>query len=174
MAREKKAQVIDSLQAVFTDSNIGIFTDYRGLTAAEMTALRRKLDESGIHYRVVKNSLARFAAERANRHDLISSFEGPVGIAFSHGEITGPARVLVDYIRASKSMMGIKGGFLDTGPLTPADIETLAKLPSREVLLAKTLGAIQSPIVMLVNCLASPMRGIMGVLQARISQLEGE
>ena len=145
-------------------------TDYRGLSTAEITALRRKLDESGIEYKVVKNTLARFAAERAGRDDLVSFFEGPIAIAFGYGDITEPARTLTDYIRTSKASLSIKGGFLGDSLLSSEDVTTLAKLPSREVLLASILSGMQGPITALVNCLASPIRGVIGVLQARIQQ----
>ena len=171
--QEKKMRIIDSLQEVFAKCSIGILTDYRGLSNAEITELRRKLDQADIKYQVVKNTLACFAAERADRNDLVNLFEGPVAIAFSHGEITQTAKVLNDYIRDSKSTMSIKSGFLSHRLLTRADVETLAKLPSREVLLAKMLGGMQSPIVTLVRCLVSSIHGMMGVLQARINQLEG-
>lgn len=122
---------------------------------------------------MVKNTLARFAAERAGKEDLGGSFKGPVAIAFGHGDITQPAKVLTEYIRTSKISLNIKGGFTGDRLLTPEEINTLTKLPSREVLIAKILSGMQSPIVNLVNCLAAPIRGIMGVLQARIQQLEG-
>ena len=171
--REKKTKAIDKLQESFTEANIGIFTDYRGLTTTGMNELRHRLDEAEIRYQVVKNTLARFAAEKAGRNNLAALFEGPVAIAFSHGEATRPAKILVDYIRESKSTLSIKGGFLGDRLLSTADVEGLATLPSREVLLAKMLGGMKSPIVMLVNCLSSPMRGMVGILQARIKQLEG-
>ena len=174
MSREKKVQIIEDLQEVFSKCNIGIFTDYRGLTTAQMTDLRRKLGESDIEYKVVKNTLARFAAERAGRNELGNLFEGPVAIAFGYGDMTKPAKVLTDYIRASRSTLSVKGGFLTTKLLTVGDVETLSKLPPTEVLLAQVLGAMQSPFVSLVNLLATPVRGVMGVLQARIKQLEGE
>jgi len=174
MSREKKTQIIEELQEVFSKCNIGIFTDYRGLTTAEMTALRHKLEESDTEYRVVKNTLARFAAERAGRNELGSYFEGPVAIAFGYGDMTEPAKVLADYIRTSRSTLSIKGGFLITRLLTKGDVETLAKLPPAEVLLTQVLGAMQSPVVSLVNLLATPIREVTGVLQARIKQLEGE
>ena len=174
MSREKKVQIIEDLQEVFSKCNIGIFTDYRGLTTAQMTDLRRKLGESDIEYKVVKNTLARFAAERAGRNELGNLFEGPVAIAFGYGDMTKPAKVLTDYIRASRSTLSVKGGFLTTKLLTVGDVETLSKLPPTEVLLAQVLGAMQSPFVSLVNLLATPVKGIMGVLQARIKQLEGE
>jgi len=174
MSREKKAQIIDSLQEVFSRCSIGVLTDYRGLSAPEMTDLRRRLRESGIEYKVVKNTLARFAAERAGKEELLGFFEGPVAIAFGYGDITEPARALANYIETSKATMSIKGGFLPDRLLTSEDVATLSTLPSREILLAKVLGGMQSPISALVSHLTAPMRGIIGVLQARIQQMEGE
>lgn len=174
MSREKKAQIIDSLQQVFSRCSIGVLTDYRGLSASEMTNLRRRLRESGIEYKVVKNTLARFAAQRAGKEELLSFFEGPVAIAFGYGDITEPARALANYIETSKATMSIKGGFLPDRLLTSEDVATLSVLPSREILLAKVLGGMQSPISALVSHLTAPMRGIIGVLQARIQQMEGE
>jgi len=81
--------------------------------------------------------------------------------------------VLTEYIRTTKSILGIKGGFLEDRVLTAKEVETLARLPSREVLIAQVMAAMQSPIYGLVNVLAGPLRGMMGVLQARIKQLEG-
>jgi len=136
--------------------------------------LRRKLRESGIEYKVVKNTLARFAAERADKDAIVNLFEGPVAIAFGYGDITESARTLADYIRTSKTSLVIKGGFLGDRPLTSEEVMTLSTLPPREVLLAKVLGGMQAPIATLVSYLTTPIRGIVGVLQARIQQLEGE
>jgi large subunit ribosomal protein L10 len=173
MSRQKKVQIIDSLQEEFSKCSIGVLTDYRGLSASEITILRRRLGELGVRYRVVKNTLARFAAERVGRADLADSFEGPVAIAFGYGNITEPARALADYIGTSKSSLTIKGGFLSDRLLTLAEVSTLSTLPSREILLAKVLGGMQSPIAYLVNCLTAPIMGVARVLQARIKQLEG-
>jgi len=171
--KEKKAQLIDSLQEVISRCSVGVLTDYRGLTAAEMTELRRQLREAGVEYRVVKNTLARFAAERAGKDELVSFFEGPVAIAFGYGDITEPAKALAAYGQASKVEISIKGGFLPDRLLSSEDVETLSRLPSREVLLAKVVGGIQSPISALVSRLSAPMTGLVGVLQSRIKQLEG-
>ncbi len=174
MSKEKKGQIIDSLEEAFSKSTVGILTDYRGLATPELTALRRKLQESGAEYRVVKNTLARFAAERTGKEALDGSLEGPIGIAFGYGEITEPAKAIASYIRESKVNLGIKGGFLGDRLLTPQEVTTLSTLPSREVLLARVLGQMNSPITALASCLVSPIRGIIGVLQARIKQMEGE
>ena len=174
MPTEKKVQIVENLQEIFSKCNVGILTDYRGLSTAELNDLRRKLRESGIDYKVVKNTLAQFAVKKAGMDELAASFEGPVAIAFGYGEIPDPARVLSEYIRTSKSTMSIKGGFLGDRLLTSRDVETLATLPARDVLIGQVMAGIQSPIVALVSVLAAPVRGIMGVLQARIQQLEGE
>jgi len=174
MSREKKAQIIDRLQEAFSKCSIGILTDYRGLSTPEITILRRKLRESSVEYKVVKNTLARFAAERIGKDNLVSFFEGPIAIAFGFDDITKPAKALVDYTRTSKASLSIKGGFLGDRLLTSEDVATLSTLPSREILLAKVLGGMQGPIVTLVSCLTTPIRGVIGALQARIKQLEGE
>ena len=174
MPREKKVLIIDNLKDLVSKCNIGILTDYRGLSASEMTILRRRLRELGVDYKVVKNTLARFAVERAGRGELVNLFEGPIAIAFGYGDIIEPARALDDYIRISKTSLSIKGGFLADRLLTSEEVTTLSKLPSREILLGKVLGGMQTPTLALLACLTAPMRGIIGVLQARIQQLEAK
>ena len=174
MSREKKTQIIDMLQKDISNCIIGILTDYRGLTTPEITALRRKLQVVGSEYKVVKNTLARFAAERADRDDLVSSFEGPIAIAFGFEGVIEPAKVLSDYIRTTRLSVGIKGGFLADKLLTSEEVMEIAALPSREVLVGKVVGTMKSPFWALVGCLSNPLRGLVGVLQAKINQLEGE
>ena len=91
MSREKKAQIIGRLEEAFAKSSITILTDYRGLTTAEMTDLRRKLQASGSEYKVVKNTLARLAAARAGKDDLVSALDGPLAIAFGYSDLVTPA-----------------------------------------------------------------------------------
>lgn len=173
MLKKKKAQVIDGLQGYFSKCSAGILTDYRGLSVQEMTSLRRRLRKSGVDYKVMKNTLAQFAVQRAGREELSALFEGPVAIAFGYGDVTELARLLVDFVQESKMELAIKGGFLEGRVLTEEEVKAIAVLPSREVLLARVVGGIQSPILALVNCLAAPMRGVLEVLQIRMQQLEG-
>jgi len=143
------------------------------MSATEMTDLRRRLRELGIEYRVVKNTLARLATQKAGKEELVNFFEGPVAIAFGYSDITVPAKALADYIQTSKSAMSIKGGFLPGRLLTAQDVITLSILPSREVLVVKVLAGLQRPILALLSHVNAPVRGIIGLLQARIQQLEG-
>jgi large subunit ribosomal protein L10 len=173
MATEKKMKIVENLQETFSRSRVGVLTDYRGLTTAGLNELRRKLREAGIEYRVVKNSLAKLAVKQVGLGDLADALTGPMAIAFDFSDSPVVAKVLVDYLRATKSTLGIKGGFLADRVLTPKEVETLAKLPSKQVLISQVMAGIQNPLYGLVNVLAGPIRGIMGVLQARIKQLEG-
>jgi len=174
VSREKKSQIIEELKEEISGCSIGILTDYRGLTNAQITALRRRVQQSNGAYRVVKNTLARFAAQRADRPDLAEAFDGPVAIAFGHGELSEVSKALADYARTAGTTLGVRSGFLPDRMLTLQEVMSLADLPSREVLLARVMGGMKSPIYGLVYCLASPLRGLAGVLQARIQQLEGE
>ena len=173
MSKEKKAEVIGSLQQFLEKCSVGILTDYRGISALEMTNLRRTLRGSGVDYKVVKNTMARFAAERAGRQQLASLFSGPVAVAFGYGDITATTKLLADYIQNSKSNLTITGGFVRGRLLTAEDVIAISKLPSREVLLARVVAGIASPISTLLSYLNAPVQGMLGVLQARIKQLEG-
>ncbi|MBM2824853.1 MAG: ribosomal protein [Dehalococcoidales bacterium] len=173
MSREKKGQIIDKLEGAFTRSTVSILTDYRGLTTPEMTILRRRLQAADSEYEVVKNTLARLAAERAGKGNLAGSFEGPIAVAFGYGNIAAPVKALTGYMRDVK-VLTIKAGFLGTRVLTPVEVLSLATLPSREILLSRVMGQMKSPISNLLGTLTAPMRGFVGVLQARMKQLEGE
>ncbi len=174
MPREKKAQIIDQVAESFRKSKIGVLTDYRGLTAAEMGGLRRKLKQSGVEFRVVKNTLSRQAASRLGRNGLDSLFRGPVAIALGYGEESQVPKMLDEYIRSTRSTLSIRGGFLGASPLTAQDVAVLSYLPSREVLISRVMGGLQAPIAGLVGVLAAPIRGFSVVLQGRIKQLEAK
>jgi large subunit ribosomal protein L10 len=174
MPTKKKEKTVEILQQVFSKSDIGILTDYRGLKTAELNELRDKLKEAKVDYKVVKNSLAQIAARNAGKEHLMGMFKGPLAIAFGYGDPVKTARIISDYIRISKSTLSIKAGFLKERVLSAAELDILAKLPSKEVLLSKLIGGIQSPIYGLVNVLAGPMRGLAQVLQGRIKQLEAK
>ena len=174
MSREEKKRIIGEIEEILSGCTAAVFTDYRGLSAGDIGELRRKLRGADVSYRVVKNTMARFAAEAAGKPYLTEFIEGPVAIAYSNGEVSGPAQVLMEYIASTKLELTIKGGFIGDKMLTKAEISALAKLPSRDVLLAQVLAGMKSPITSLVSCLSSPMRGFAAVLSARIKQLEGE
>jgi large subunit ribosomal protein L10 len=174
MPTEKKKKAVESLQEVFTKANIGVLTDYRGLKTSELNELRSKLRDAKIDYKVIKNSLAEIAAKKAGLDHLAGVFKDPLAVALGYGEPSETMKIIADYLRVSKIELKIKTGFLPDRILTAGELDTLAKLPSREVLLARVIGGMQSPIYGLVNVLAGPMRGLAQVLQGRIQQLEAK
>ena len=172
MGRAEKTKAIDELKEKISGSKIGIIADYRGLSTSQMNQTRRRLKADGIEFHVVKNSLAQFAAEAAGRGELKELFTGPVALVVSGEDEVTPAKRLAEHIRAEKLDLEVKSGFLADRVLVARDVNRLAELPPREVLIAQLLGNIQSPITGLVSVLAAPIRGMMGVLQARVTQLE--
>jgi len=173
MLKQKKEQLISELTDSLSRCTIAIATDYRGLTAKEMLQLRRRLTAMGIEYKVIKNTLTRFAADKADKKQLEPLLTGPVAIAFGYDDVLKPAQVLREHIRAVGSVLQIKGGILGDKLLTPEDVIALATMPSREVLIARLMGQLQAPLQALHNVLSAPLRGFLNVMQARAKQLEG-
>jgi large subunit ribosomal protein L10 len=173
MTTKKKPQIVAQLAELLSQSKFVIATDYRGLSVAEMSELRHQLRNIGTEYHVVKNRLAKFAAENAGKQELSQLLTGPTALAFGSEDILQLAKALGDYIRISKTTLSIKGGLIDSQLIGSEEVKRLATLPSIEVLRARLLGLLLSPIVSLQNVLSGNMRGLSSVLNARIQQLGG-
>jgi large subunit ribosomal protein L10 len=174
MKKAEKGQIIADIQDAMSRCKAGVMTEYMGMKNADLTLLRRKLGESGIDYMVVKNTLARFAADNTGRGFLKESLNGPMAIAFGYRDEVEPAKILLDFMDANETPLKIRGGFIGDQLLTAEDVKTLATIPSKEVLVAQVLGAIQGPLSGFVNVCAAPIRGLVTVLQARADKLEGK
>ena len=173
MPTPKKAETIDRLAEDFAKTPGAVIADYRGLKASEMTALRKRLKDSGVTLVVVKDTLAGIAATKAGKEALTKAFIGPVAIAFGSSDVVQPAKSLLEYVRANRdTKLAIKGGFLGNRLISAAEVTTLATLPSREVLIARLMGSIQAPIARLVGQLQAPLSGFVRALDARRKQLE--
>jgi large subunit ribosomal protein L10 len=174
MAKQKKVELIDQITETLAECNVIVAADYRGLTVDEMNALRRQLTSKEVKLRVVKNTLARFAAEKAGMEDLKSLLIGPTALIFGFGDnIADPAKVLIEYQKATKLEFGIKGGFLNDKTLTKEEVIALSRLPSKEVIIATLLGTLRRPIASLLSIMNGPLQALSRVLQARSQQLEG-
>src|SRR5436853_250492 len=140
MPTEAKAQAIDEIAKKLRDSKVVIFTNYRGLTVKDLAELRGKLRPAQVHYEVVKNTLTRFAAQKADiEADLSSVLEGPTAIGFGYDDVVQAAKAMNDYARTSR-VLEIKAGLLDKRLLSAAEITSLAALPPKPVLQAQPLG----------------------------------
>jgi len=171
--KTKKPQIVERITQLLSDSRFLIATDYRGLSVAEMAELRHQLRNIGIEYHVVKNTLARFAAEKSGKQELSELLTGPTAIAFSQENIVPVAKALVDFIRISKSTLSIKGALMDDSVIGAADVTRLAYLPPIEVLRARLVSLLLSPLYSLQNVLSANLSALSTVLNARIQQLGG-
>ena len=142
---EQKQQVVADLVERLNASIAGVIVDYKGITVTDDTALRKELREAGVEYTVVKNTLLRLAIASTELNGLESVLDGTTAIATSADDYVAAARILCKFADAHKGFE-IKNGFLDKEVIDVAKINGLAKLPSREVLLAQVLGAFQAPI----------------------------
>lgn len=142
---EQKQQIVKELSESIANSVAGVIVDYKGISVADDTVLRKELREAGIDYRVVKNTLLGRAIEGTELEGIKSVLEGTTAIAISKEDHVAAARILNKFAEAHENF-NIKAGYLDGKEIDLDTIKSLAKLPSREVLLATVVGAFQAPI----------------------------
>ncbi len=172
VSAEKQAAVA-SIKEKLTGAKGAVLTTYKGLTVAQDTKLRKALREAGVEYRVVKNTLARIAAKEAGLEGLEEFLKGTTALAVSMEDAVAPAKVISDFIKENKlESLEIKTGLLDGKLISMDEIKALANLPSRDVLIARVLAGMQSPIVGFVNVLQGNIRNMVYVLEAIRQQKE--
>ena len=173
MPTEKKVEIIEQLTELLSKNKFIIAAEYRGLSVSEMSQLRRQLRDVNTEFHVVKNTLAKFASEKAGKPGISTYLQGPIALAFCKGDATQLAKVLTNYARASKTAFIIKGGIIDARVLGAQEVQSLATMPPIEVLRGKLLGLMQSPIYSLHNVLSANLRALSALLNARIQQMGG-
>ena len=175
MHKEDKERLVSELTERLKGSQTLIVADYRGLTNAEIDALRGVLLEQGARFSVVKNTLTRRAAEAAGADALLALLEGPTAIAFleSGGDPAAVAKALADTARTTR-VLAIKGGLLEGRPMSAEEVDALAKLPPADVVRSQVLGAITAPLTTLVALFNAPLQDLVGLIDAKIEQLQAE
>jgi large subunit ribosomal protein L10 len=169
----EKKRIAEDLQGRFEKSTIVILTDYKGLDVSTMNDLRRKLREANAEYQVAKNSLLVRASEGNDVALIKDQFKGPSAIALSYDDPVGPAKVLTDFIKENKKFE-VKIGVLNGKVIDVEGIKALSSLPSREVLLAQVLSAMNAVPTSLVTALSDVPRRFVNVLQAIKDEKEAE
>ncbi len=166
MRKLEKAEIVQEIQAKVAKSQIGILTDFKGLKVEDMTRLRRQIQETAGELTVVKNTLLRrAAADDSPINPLMPHFTGPNALTLGYADPVAVTKVLIKFAQ-EKPQLEIKAGCLGGQALTPKDLEALAKLPAREVLLAQFLGVLQGVPTALVSVLAAVIRNLLNVLVA--------
>jgi large subunit ribosomal protein L10 len=170
MVTLEKENVVDDLRQRLRGTNFTVMSDFRGLRVGEMADLRRRVRAAEGELHIAKNSLLRIAAESEGFKDLRDLLLGPTAVAYAHGDEAALAKALIDYSADSPELV-IKGGLLDKKYLEADQIQQLAALPPREVLVAQVVGGMQSPIYGLVGVLSATIGSFVRVLNARSEQL---
>ena len=170
--KELKVEQVDVLTDKLKRAKVAVVTDYRGLTVSQLHDLRVKLRGGDVEYRVVKNTLARRAAEAAGFPTFQAELKGPVAIAFGYDDLGAPAKLINDFVRTTRLKLDVVGGLVEGKVFSSAQIKQLADLPSREALIAQLMGTLQSPVGQLVGIMQTPLQQLLGVLDAYKNKLE--
>ena len=152
MVREDKVQVVKDLEELFKSANALVLAEYRGLTVTQQTKLRRELKNAGASFNVVKMSLAKRAAENIGLDSLNEYFAGPTGVAVIESDPVEAAKVLKEFSKENEAFI-VKGGLMDKEPLTIEQLNVLASIDSRDILLAKIAGGFNAPVSKLAGTL---------------------
>ncbi len=170
----RKADEVAELRELVARSVVTISAQYRGLTVAEMSALRRQMRGAGVDVRVVKNTLFRIAANEAGREQMADLAMGPTALIFGYDDIAKAAKSVQDYMRTARNALAVQGAWVEGQVLTgPDSLADLASIPSREQLLANFMGGIKSPIQTFAGLLSGTIQQFAGLIDARANQLEG-
>ena len=171
MSRADKEAAVAELADEFRNSSGAVLTDYRGLSVDDLQALRRALGDNAT-YAIVKNTLTKIAAEDAGIDGIADLLVGPSAIAFVKGDVVETAKGLRDFGRANEALI-IKGGYLEGNSVTAEEINQLADLESRDVLLAKLAGAMQASLQHAASLFNAPLADaarVLGALQTKLEQ----
>jgi large subunit ribosomal protein L10 len=170
----KKAAAIAEIKAKLNGADAAVLTEYRGLTVTEIAQLRAQLRPVGSEYKVYKNTLVQRAADEIGIGEQLSELlAGPVAIAFVRGDAAAAAKALREFSRTVPALV-VKGGLLGERSLSSADVEALASLPSREVLLSQVAGLFEAPLAQTAGLFAAMLRQPAALVMALIDQRGGE
>lgn len=166
---KQKREVVEGIGSKMKNAKAMVFADYRGLTVEQDTELRSALRKAGVDYKVVKNTLTRFAAKENGLEGLDTFLSGPTAMASSDSDPAAPAKVLSEYAKKFEKLE-LKVGVVEGKVIDLNGIKALAELPPKEVLIAKVLGSFNAPISGFVNVLNGNLRGLVVALQAIADQ----
>ena len=145
----EKQAIVEELTRRLSSASAGVFVDYRGITVAEDTQLRRELAQNAVQYSVVKNTLTKFAIDKVGLEGIDPVLNGTTSMATSEGDPIAPIRIISEYSKKMGDRFNIKAAFMDGKVLDAQEIEEIAALPSKDALYAKVLGTMLAPITSL-------------------------
>ena len=143
---EQKKQLVAELAEQMKNASSGVLGDYKGINVADDTQLRAEMRKNNVDYKVVKNTLIRFAAKEAGLEGLDGVLEGTTALAISADDVVAPAKVVAQFAKKNADIYNIKAGFMDGKVVSVEEVMEIANLPSKEVLLGRLVGGLQGPI----------------------------
>ena len=173
MPTQRKVDQVADLTDKLTRAQLALVTDYRGLTVAEISDLRARLRKSGAELIVAKNTLMERAAKGTGREGLSNLLAGPTAVAFAYDDVTAAAKTIIDFNKGAKQLK-VRGGLLGTGVLQADALDQVSKLPTRQQVLAQIVGGVSSPVSGVVGVLNAAITNLLYALQGRIDQLQPE
>jgi large subunit ribosomal protein L10 len=169
--RDQKSAVVDDVAARISESEAVYAVDYRGISVPQAAELRTKLRDANATFRVVKNTLGERAADKAGADALKELLQGPTAMTFVRGDAAAAAKALRDFRRSTgNTLLEFKGGWMNGAGLSPAEIDAIAQLPSREVLYGRLVGMVASPL----TGLAAAMGGLIGGLARQLQAISDQ
>lgn len=171
LTRSQKVAVVEDMAARLKEAEALVVADYRGLSDAEMKALRAELRKSGVTMTVIKNTLVRRAFEMAELEPPDSLLSGPTAIALFGEDVSTPAKAILDFAKKHE-LLEVKGGMLEGQVLNADGVEMMSKLPTKDEVRSMIVGVLQAPSRQLVSLAQAPMRDLLGVLRARVEKGE--
>lgn len=173
--KEKKQQTVAELREIFDRAQVAIVTDYRGLTVKEITDLRRRLQKVGGDLTVSKNTLIDLVTRDADQWKAMEPFlAGPTALAIGFDDPVAAAKAVTDFAKEKRKVeIKIRGGVLEGKPLSADAVKDLASMPSKEVLLGRMLGSLQSPAQNFASVLSAVSRNLVYAVDAVRRQKEG-
>jgi large subunit ribosomal protein L10 len=174
MPNPQKEQIVAELRAIVAGSKGAILTDYRGLTVADVSKLRKKLRDSNAEYHIVKNTLYKLALGGEISPELDQLLTGPTAIVFAKDDIVAPSKAILDFVKDSKKPeVKVKGGYIDGKVISVDQVTAISKLPSREQIIGQLIGTLNAPASELVGTLNGVLSEFVRTVQA-VSDKQGE
>ena len=169
---EEKKKIVSSITDKLKSSCAGVLVEYQGINVEDDTKLRKNLREAGVEYLVMKNTLLKRAAENAGLQELSSVLHGSTAVAISKDDHIAASKILCDFAK-EHDFFKVKSGYIDGSVIDSNEVKRLAKLPSREVLVAQVLRGLNAPIAGFASALSGITRGLVVALNA-IAEKKGQ
>ena len=172
MPTQKKMEQVEELANLFSNSDTIIIADYKGTSVSDLSSLRKALNSSSSKFKIAKNTLAKLAAEKAEKNILADQINGPLGYILTNEDPSQVTKTIFDYTEKNNIKFVIKKGLLDNELVDESTLVKLSKLPSKDILLSQLMGSMMSPLTSLVFVMNGTVQALATVIQRYVEKTE--